>query len=109
VALPQAQACALVYRLGPQQYADRVLLAWSRAWEEGAADLRWRDLATLPERWSPPAFPLRAADFIRRGLPKGPALGQAMRAAEEAWIAAGFPTAADALTAIADRAVAAVQ
>jgi len=34
---------------------------------------------------------LRAADFIARGVTPGPALGAAMRAAEAAWIAQGFP------------------
>ena len=38
-------AHALLYHLGPQSFADRVLLAWSRA-EEGAADSAWRELAT---------------------------------------------------------------
>jgi hypothetical protein len=56
---------------------------------------------TLPEHWTVPAFPLKAADFIARGVEKGPALGEAMRAAEEAWIAAGFPAEAPALDAIA--------
>jgi hypothetical protein len=82
-----------------------VLLAWSRAWEEGAADKSWRALVTLPERWTTPVFPLRAADFVARGVPKGPALGAALRAAEDAWVAAGFPMDARALAKIADAAV----
>ncbi len=49
-------------------------------------------------------FPLKAADFIKRGVEKGPALGAALAAAEEAWIAAGFPDAQKALSAIADSA-----
>ncbi len=40
--------------------------------------------------WSAPAFPLKAADLMERGVEKGPALGAAMRAAEAAWIAADF-------------------
>ena len=60
----------------------------------------WRALATLPQRWTAPVFPLKAADFIARGVEKGPALGAALRAAEEAWIAAGFPGEAAALDAI---------
>jgi hypothetical protein len=83
-------AKALLYRLGPIHYVDRVLIAWTRA-PHGAADPAWHDLATLPARWTVPAFPLKSADFLARGIPKGPALGEAMRAAEEAWIAAGFP------------------
>ncbi len=49
-------------------------------------------LRALPQRWNAPAFPLKAADFMRRGVAAGPALGAALRAAEAAWIAADFPT-----------------
>jgi poly(A) polymerase len=96
----------LLYRLGPVHFIDRVLLAWTRS-PEGAADQPWHKLATLPRRWSPPVFPLKAADFIRRGVPKGPRLGAALAAAEEAWIAADFPSGPAALAAIAERAAAA--
>ena len=51
-------------------FADRVLLAWARS-EAGAADGAWRHLATLPQRWTAPVFPLKAADFIRRGVAAG--------------------------------------
>jgi tRNA nucleotidyltransferase/poly(A) polymerase len=102
VATTEAEARTQLYRLGPQKYSDRVLLAWSRAWEESVANEPWRQLATLAERWCAPAFPLKAADFIARGVAKGPALGEAMRAAEDAWIAAGFPTDDAALANIAD-------
>jgi poly(A) polymerase len=97
---------ALLYRLGPVRFADRVLLAWARA-AEGAADENWRRFATLPARWTAPAFPLRASAFMARGVPKGPRLGAAMAAAETAWIAADFPSDAGALAAIADAATAA--
>ena len=66
------------------------------------ADTVWHDLARLPERWAAPDFPLKAADFVRRGVAKGPALGEALRAAEAAWIAAGFPQGKAALDMIAD-------
>lgn len=92
-----------LYRLKPDRFADRVLLAWSRS---GAPpdDPAWRDLLRLPERWHAPAFPLRAAHFLGRGLPKGPAIGAALRFAEEAWIAADFPLDKAALAEIAARA-----
>ena len=96
-------ARVLIYRLGPEKFLDRALLAWSRAWSEGVADDRWHDLVLLPGRWSAPVFPLKAADFIARGVAKGPALGAALRAAEEAWIAQDFPMDAGALAKIAER------
>src|SRR6266545_1938186 len=99
------EARVLLYRLGGARFTDRALLAWTRA-PQGAADPTWHALATLPARWSVPAFPLRAADFMARGVPKGPRLGAALAAAEEAWIAAGFPADAPAVAAIADAAAA---
>ena len=105
---PQADAKAaraLLYRLGPQSFADRIFIAWARS-DAGAADPAWRDLASLPLRWTAPAFPLKAADFVRRGVAEGPPLGVALRAAEAAWIAADFPTDRDMIDAIADRVVA---
>jgi poly(A) polymerase len=96
-------ARALLYRLGPRRFADQALVAWSRS-AAGAADRGWRALAELPRTWSAPEFPLKAADFMARGVAAGPALGAVMRSAEEAWIAADFPADAATIQAIADRA-----
>jgi poly(A) polymerase len=101
----EAAARELLYRIGADQYADRVLIAWARS-QAGAADAQWQSLATLPARWAVPKFPLKAKDFMRRGLEKGPRLGAALAAAEEAWIAAGFPSDRAALAALADTAAA---
>ena len=97
-------AHALLYRYGPQPFIDRVLLAWSRS-PVGTADPAWRRLADLPRRWTAPSFPLKAADFARRRVAAGPALGAALRAAEAAWIAADFPAEPAAIEAIADEVV----
>ena len=102
----EAAARELIYRLGPDRYLDRVLVAWARS-PAGAADEAWTNLATLPRQWTAPTFPLRAKDFTKRGIEKGPRLGAVLAAAEEAWIAAGFPTDKRALAALADAAVAA--
>ena len=102
----EAAARELIYRLGADRYVDRLLIAWSRS-PAGAADADWIKLATSPARWSAPTFALKAKDFIKRGLEKGPRLGVALAAAEEAWIAAGFPDDKTALAAIADAAAAA--
>lgn len=103
----EANARRLLYRLGAERYHDRVLLAWSRA-SGDIGSLRWRALAELPQRWTAPKFPLKAADFIARGLAEGPALGHVLTLAEDAWLAADFPLEEAALASIADQAAARV-
>jgi poly(A) polymerase len=96
-------ARVLLYQLGPASFTDRVLVAWSRS-DAGAADRGWHELATLPQRWTAPRFPLKAADFINRGVPKGPEMGVALRSAEQAWIAADFSAEPAVIQALADQA-----
>jgi poly(A) polymerase len=60
----------------------------------------------LPQRFTPPKFPLKAADFISRGIAEGPALGHVLTLAEDAWLAADFPLEPAALASLADQAVA---
>jgi len=96
-------ARVLLYQLGPVSFTDRVLVAWSRS-DAGAADRAWHELATLPQRWTAPRFPLKAADFINRGVPKGPEMGVALRSAEQAWIAADFSAEPAVIQALADQA-----
>jgi poly(A) polymerase len=98
-------ARALLYRLGPERYLDRVLIAWSRS-PAGVADDAWHALTTLPARWTVPVFPLKAQDFLKRGMEKGPALGAALAAAEAAWIATDFPRDVMSIESIANAAAA---
>jgi poly(A) polymerase len=103
--MDEATARRRLYRLGADRYRDRLMLAWARA--GGDTDsAHWRELATLPERWSAPKFPLKAADFVARGIAEGPALGHVLALAEDAWLAADFPLDRAALKAIADQTVA---
>src|SRR5258707_121982 len=103
--MDEATARRRLYRLGEVRYRDRLMLAWARA--GGNTDSsHWRELATLPQRWSAPKFPLKAADFIARGIAEGPALGHVLALAEDAWLAADFPLDEPALKAIADQTVA---
>jgi poly(A) polymerase len=97
-------ARALLYHLGSQRFTDRVMLAFARC-DAPASDRTWQGLAALPHAWTPPKFPLASADFVARGVEKGPKLGEAMRKAEDAWIAADFPSDSATLKTIADRAV----
>jgi poly(A) polymerase len=100
--MDEARAKRRLYRLGEAAYRDRLLLAWARV---GGGSEHWIELARLPERWIAPKFPLKAADFVARGVAEGPALGHVLTLAEDAWLAADFPIHAAALSAIADQAV----
>ena len=102
--MDEARARRRLYRLGAERYRDRLMLAWARSGDAPDGAL-WRELATLPERWSAPKFPLRAADFVSRGIAEGPALGHVIALAEDAWLAADFPQQPAALQAIADQTV----
>ena len=104
-AMDEAIARRRLYRLGEASYRDRLLLAWARSGDDSDA-ASWRELATLPERWVAPKFPLKAADFLARGVAQGPLLGQVLGSAEDAWLAANFPLDEAALKSIADQAVA---
>ena len=103
--MDEAAARRRLYRLGEDRYRDRLMLAWARAGRD-ADSTQWRELATLPERWRAPKFPLKAADFIARGIAEGPGLGQVLALAEDAWLAADFPLEKGTLKAIADQTVA---
>jgi poly(A) polymerase len=100
--MDEATAQKRLYRLGAARFRDRVMLAWARA-GLGADPTYWQRLIALPDRWPIPSFPLKASDFIARGIAEGPALGHVLSLAEDAWLAAGFPNDADALNAIADQ------
>jgi poly(A) polymerase len=102
-ALGENQQRALLYRLGAEMFVDQALLAFARSGAK-AEDAEWHKLATLPQRWQAPAFPIKAADLMARGVEKGPRLGAALSAAESAWIAAGFPADKAQIDAIAERA-----
>ncbi|MBR0795565.1 CCA tRNA nucleotidyltransferase [Bradyrhizobium jicamae] len=102
--MDEARAKRRLYRLDEAPYRDRLLLAWARTGADRDVE-RWRALATLPQRWRAPHFPLRASDFIARGIAEGPALGHVLALAEDAWLAADFPLQPSALSAIADQTV----
>jgi poly(A) polymerase len=101
----EPRARRLLYRLGETNYRDRLLLAWARAGLNRDAP-RWRELALLPQRFTPPKFPLKAADFIALDVAEGPLLGHVLTLAEDAWLAADFPLDQPTLDAIAAQAAA---
>jgi poly(A) polymerase len=103
--MEESRARRRLYRLGEAAYRDRLLLAWARA-GGGTDPAPWIELARLPQRFTPPKFPLKAADFTARGVAEGPALGHVLALAEDAWLAADFPLEAAAIASLADQAVA---
>jgi tRNA nucleotidyltransferase/poly(A) polymerase len=96
---------AILYRIGAENYRERVLLAFSRA-EEKVDDEGWRELYALPDEWPVPTCPFNAKVFLERGVEKGPALGSILARAEETWINSGFPDEWDVLYTIRDLAIA---
>src|SRR6202035_2605881 len=87
--MDEATARRRLYRLGVDRYRDRLMLAWARAGVD-TDPAPWRELATLPQRWSAPKFPLKAADFVARGIAEGPALGHVLALAEDGWLPAAL-------------------
>jgi len=71
---------ATAYRNGIECAVDRLLLAG-----------RARDASNIAS-WTPPRLPIGGGALIKRGLPEGPVVSRTLRAIEERWIAAGFPT-----------------
>ena len=93
----EADAKALLYRLGEGIYPSFVLIAWARS---GAAanDAAWRAALELAQHWQPPVFPLRGTDMTELGL-EGPDIGESLRRVEDEWIAGGFKAEREALLA----------
>jgi poly(A) polymerase len=82
-------ARALLYRIGPDRFVDRVLIAWSRS-QAGLKDPSWRALLDMPQHWIIPVFPIKAADVMKLGVEKVPMLGEILATAEDMWIASDF-------------------
>jgi poly(A) polymerase len=92
-----AQQRRMLHQLGPQGYVDAARLSFARS-SAALDDSAWTRLATLPQRWSAPAFPVNGKDLIAAGFAPGPELGETLRQLEALWIAKDFkPTRADLL------------
>ncbi len=106
-ALPGEEAAkAVLYRLGPDAYRSRLLLAWA----DGGArpeDAAWRNALLLPERWQAPVFPIGGNDVMALGALKGPDIGELLKRLEREWIESGFALDRDQLLAKANALIAA--
>ena len=106
-ALPADEAAkALLYRLGPDSYRSRLLLAWADA-DACPDDGEWRKVLALSDRWQAPVFPIGGNDVMALGELKGPDIGELLKRLERDWIASGFALDRDQLLAKASAFIAA--
>ena len=85
---------AALYRLGPAAFRDRVYLDWAERPEQ---EPRARELLDLAQSWTAPRFPLTGEDVMAAGVPRGPKVGETLRALEDEWTAGGFQDDREAL------------
>ena len=83
---------ALAYRIGIESAVDRLLLA-GRSSE--AAEI---------SAWHRPRLPIGGGALIGRGIEEGPLVAKTLRAIEDSWVEAGFPTGQE-LEAIVQKAI----
>jgi poly(A) polymerase len=86
---PELDASAqrrLIYRLGAATFRELALLAWSGA-DDGAD---WAGLLRTADAWTPKSLPLTGGDVLERGIARGPAVGEYLRAVEAWWIDGNF-------------------
>ncbi len=74
-----------VYRVGAQVVTDCATLALAESGDPALADV-----IRLAKAWPKPTMPVTGADLITRGFAPGPAMGEALRKAENAWVASDF-------------------
>jgi poly(A) polymerase len=86
------------YRLG-ERFSPLVAISCLRAGDVSNAE-GWRQLHTLPERWQPPAFPLKGQDLIKRGMKPGPDIGKRLADLEARWLASDFALTREELLAL---------
>jgi hypothetical protein len=87
---PPSHLREMLFLCGARAAADALALAHA---ESAAAtdDADWLAAARYLEETPAPAFPIRGADLIARGVPPGKELGEALKALQAEWIRAGFP------------------
>ncbi|MEM9749930.1 MAG: CCA tRNA nucleotidyltransferase [Pseudomonadota bacterium] len=78
-----------IYRKGRQTTCAGLMLAWARGAAD-VADAAWDAALAFAQSEPIPKFPLSGADAMAAGLPEGPAIGAALAAVEDAWIADDF-------------------
>ena len=89
-------ARALLYRMGPGTFRDRVMLKWAAS-PHGAGAIQWRMLLAMADNWQQPRFPLTGRDVMAAGLAQGPEVGRILAAVETWWVEQDFAASESAL------------
>ncbi len=92
---PHLDLARALYRLGQAAVIDRLLIAWAKDGDDPA----WKVQLARANAWTDKPFPIGGADVLALGFPRGPKVGELLRAVEEWWIVGGFSADRDALLA----------
>ena len=87
--MSDAQARAAVYRQGGRAVADALMRLHAAAPGRGEAAMR---LLAVANGWVRPRLPVGGKEVARLGLEPGPETGRLLKAFEDSWIAADFPS-----------------
>lgn len=87
---PVSHLREMLFLRGSRAAADALALAQA---ESAAApdDTAWLEAARYLDETPAPAFPIKGADLIARGVAPGKELGEALKSLQAKWIRAGFP------------------
>lgn len=102
----------LLDRLGPALFLDLCLVDWAAeraacGHTDSARTRGWLRQIEEATGFAPPPFPISGTDLLAAGLPKGPAVGRAMAALRDWWLAEAFrPDREDLLARLRDLGVA---
>lgn len=101
---PVSHLREMLFLCGSRAAADSLALAHA---ESAAApdDADWLEAARYLEETPAPAFPIKGADLIARGVAPGKRLGEALKALQAKWIRAGFPRDPAAVKRLVEEAV----
>jgi poly(A) polymerase len=94
--LSDRDARKLLYRLGQQQFRDRLRVRWAEDPETSNA-VQWLALLAIADAWQRPVFPLSGRDVIDAGVVKGPLVGRILKDLEEWWAESDFTEDAPSL------------
>lgn len=93
--MAEAAARRALHKVGADEFRDLALVAWAgerarAAHPDSSRTGRWTHLLDLADSWRPVSLPVRGADVLEMGVPRGPAIGRALARVEEWWEANDF-------------------